>query len=51
MAKVITITVPDDTRVADIADYVEVVADQIDNGYASGHVGPDHHWTSEGGRL
>jgi hypothetical protein len=47
MARVI-ITVPDHARVADVADYVETVADQIDNGYLSGHVDAETHWTSEG---
>jgi hypothetical protein len=47
MARII-ITVPDHARVADVADYVEAVADQIDHGYISGHVSAEHHWTSEG---
>jgi len=49
MPKKITITVPDDMRVPDIADYVATVAGQIGDYYLSGHVGVDHHWTSEGG--
>lgn len=48
MAKKITITVPDDTSVDYIADYVHTVAGQIATGYVSGHVGVDHHWDSEG---
>lgn len=48
MPKTITITVPDDMRVADIADYIEQVADQVDHNYLSGTTGPDQHWTSTG---
>lgn len=48
MARTITITVPDDMDTEDIADYVVFVSQQIRETYLSGHVGPDHHWTSEG---
>jgi hypothetical protein len=30
----------------DAADYVRSVADQIEEGYASGYVNPHTHWTS-----
>jgi hypothetical protein len=30
----------------DAADYVRSVADQIEEGYASGYVNPNTHWTS-----
>ena len=46
--KTITITVPDDMPTDSIVEYVEVVAGQIAEGYLSGHVTVDHHWTSEG---
>lgn len=46
--KQIIITVPDDMEPDRIVEYVQQVADQIDEGYLSGHVGVDHHWTSEG---
>jgi hypothetical protein len=46
----VTITVPDHQRVDKVAEYVRLVADQIEHGYTSGHVGPVQHWTSEGVR-
>ena len=40
----ITIQVKGDAE--DAADYVRSVADQIEEGYASGYVNPHTHWTS-----
>lgn len=49
MARVI-ITVPDHSRVEDVAKYVRLVADQIEERYVSGHVNAETHWDSEGVR-
>lgn len=46
--KQIIITVPDDMSPDGIADYVDVVAQQIRDAYVSGHITVDHHWISEG---
>jgi hypothetical protein len=48
MARTITITVPDDLPTFEIVGYVRKVAQQIDEGYLSGHVDVDHYWESEG---
>jgi len=44
MPTIITVTVPDGT---DAAEYLHRVADEHAEGYTSGHVGPDHHWTQD----
>lgn len=49
MAK-IEITVPDYSDVENVAEYVELVASQVREGYLSGHVNAETHWTSEGVR-
>ena len=47
MARRIVITIPDDVDVSDESYYVEAVAEQLEQGYLSGHVDVEHHWTIE----
>ena len=43
-ARAVKITIQ--VKAEDAADYVRSVADQIEEGYASGYVNPHTHWTS-----
>ena len=43
---IIRIYVPDEDDAAARADYVHYVAEQIEDGYASGHVDAKRHWTA-----
>lgn len=51
MARQIVITIPDDFDATKASVFVEQVAYQLEEGYTSGHVGVDHHWSVEGGTL
>ena len=37
---------PKDEHEVDVADYLAVVAEQVGEGYASGHVDAETHWES-----
>lgn len=39
----ITINVPTDRA----PDYLRLIADQLENGFTSGHHDPDTHWTTD----
>ena len=47
MARQIIITLPDDEYHLADSDYIREVAAQLEGGYVSGHVDPEHHWTTE----
>lgn len=58
MARRLVITLPDapldedgvsDDDAEDVAEYVDHVALQVREGYVSGHVDSQHHWTFEEG--
>lgn len=44
----ITINVSDLDEVEHMADYLREVADQLENGFTSGHVDAERHWDSDG---
>jgi hypothetical protein len=39
----VTIHVPE---LSDLPDYMELVSEQIQNGFTSGYVAPGHYWES-----
>lgn len=43
----VVITVPDGFYDHETADYMRYAADQMEEGYVSGHVNPDQHWVIE----
>lgn len=43
----IVITIPQGDELEDNSDYVNVVANQVREGYTSGHWDAEHHWTTE----
>lgn len=50
MARRIIVTLPDYKDEGDDsrdADYIRYVAEQVEEGYNSGHVDVDHHWRIE----
>lgn len=47
MARTIVITIPEDGDLMEHGDYVQTVGGQMAEGYLSGHVDPEHHWTTE----
>ncbi len=45
--RALVIRIPADAEVEDCAEYVQYVGTQLGEGFTSGHIDADHHWSIE----